>query len=60
MARSALNASLEGSCVNIREAMKRLMKYEEDTLRKQKEQLLQKLAELKVMVDEERMEQLNR
>ena len=52
--------TLEGSCSNIREAMKRLMKYEEDTLRTQKEQLLQKLAELKVMVDEERMEQMNR
>merc|ERR1712195_269081 len=52
--------TLEGSCTNIREAMKRLMKYEEDTLRTQKEQLLQKLAELKVMVDEERTEQMNR
>merc|ERR1711865_584990 len=52
--------TLEGSCTNIREAMKRLMKYEEDTLRTQKEQLLQKLAELKVMVDEERQEQMNR
>merc|ERR1711865_1081820 len=50
--------TLEGSCTNIREAMKRLMKYEEDTLRTQKEQLLQKLAELKVMVDEERTEQM--